>query len=371
MLVGYGLTSSVGIAVGLKTQSLLGPLLNREPDVAAQLEAHYDSMRRVMIGLTLLTLVGATAMAALYSREIGRSIRSMSSAAKAIADGRLDLAPPQPTRVNELHTLGEALFAMQQSLVRAIDTERQKAALEKEAAVGAAVQALFLPRKTALTRAGYALAGYHRAAAICSGDWWHHCSDDPAYVRILLADVTGHGVGSALVTATASGMLAQLERHAPSDPRELLESLHQGIRKLCAGEYNMCVSLLQLDCVTRVTTWVNAGAPPLFISKPSGEIEAHVGYSTLLGGDDLQLSSMRFSPDKAARILAFTDGLAELQLPTGMPLGHGQLKRWFEDSMRLDVVSARDDMVKRIDACTAGQPLKDDLTFVVITSGRA
>jgi serine phosphatase RsbU (regulator of sigma subunit) len=65
---------------------------------------------------------------------------------------------------------------------------------------------------------GCDLVGFYRGAEKCSGDWWwyEHISQDKLWV--IVADVTGHGAGPAMLTAAvAMGIWVQQTEQPYSD----------------------------------------------------------------------------------------------------------------------------------------------------------
>jgi len=55
------------------------------------------------------------------------------------------------------------------------------------------------------------LAGDHfKPPTQCGGDWWSFSELPDDRVMIIIGDVTGHGVGSAMITAAAKGAASTL-----------------------------------------------------------------------------------------------------------------------------------------------------------------
>jgi serine phosphatase RsbU (regulator of sigma subunit) len=62
---------------------------------------------------------------------------------------------------------------------------------------------MLVPSEDVIDRGGIRLAGYFEPAAECGGDWWtvHDMPEDR--VLIVIGDVTGHGISSAMITGVA------------------------------------------------------------------------------------------------------------------------------------------------------------------------
>src|SRR5207248_6435076 len=77
------------------------------------------------------------------------------------------------------------------------------ATLEKELEVARTIQETLVPPSDLVTRPFVNLAGYFLPASQCGGDWWTVHDMPDGRVLVVIGDVTGHGVPSAMITAAA------------------------------------------------------------------------------------------------------------------------------------------------------------------------
>jgi len=82
----------------------------------------------------------------------------------------------------------------------------EKARLERSLEIAAEIQAGLLP-KAAPTVADYELFGWYQPAEHASGDFYDYEHSKGGGLGVVVGDVTGHGVGPALVSATAQASL--------------------------------------------------------------------------------------------------------------------------------------------------------------------
>ncbi len=193
---------------------------------------------------------------------------------------------------------------------------------------------------------------------------------DDGSVRVLLADVTGHGVGSAMVTAVVAGCYHALRTYGQDrQPLRLLACLHRAIFELCRGNYHMTAGLVELQPGGHVT-WLNAGGPPIMVQDPDGATATKGLAGMALGSADFQVGQLQCDLPPGGRILMFTDGVVELPLPGGRQFGARRLKRVFEASHLKPLSEARASLAAAIREAQAGTPADDDLTYVLLERAR-
>ena len=75
--------------------------------------------------------------------------------------------------------------------------------MEQELEVARTIQETLVPPNEPVAQGHFKFAGYFQPASQCGGDWWtwHQLVGDK--ILIVIGDVTGHGVPSAMITAAA------------------------------------------------------------------------------------------------------------------------------------------------------------------------
>jgi len=157
-------------------------------------------IRTALVGL-FFVLVG-TALAIFQGLRISRPIKMLAWRADQIARGDLE------TRVeissgDEIGMLGENFNYMADRLLILMRETAEKATLEKELEVARTIQETLVPTADLMTRPFVNLAGYFLPASQCGGDWWTVHDMPDGRVLVVIGDVTGHGVPSAMITAAA------------------------------------------------------------------------------------------------------------------------------------------------------------------------
>jgi len=247
------------------------------------------------------------------------------------------------------------------------ELELKRRDLERDMELTAAVQSLFLPKQPSCQSEGIGLHGFYRPAGKCSGDWWWYEVPTPGTLLVLIGDTTGHGAAPAMVTAAVaagfrvSRSLAR-ERALPDTLRELSQQLLE----ISAGQYTMTLSAVHLDSRTRTLRYWSAGAPPLLVLRMGGKVESLACAGTPLGSDCFEVGWREVGLMAGDRIFSFTDGLSELELPSGRQFGMRRLSNLFIQTRGLSLEAATQRIVEELDLARGDIPQGDDLTFALL-----
>ena len=256
--------------------------------------------------------------------------------------------------------------------ISTINAERDAArsaavALERDLAVTGTVQRLFLPRQDAFAGPGLALRGFYAPATQCGGDWWWYEPAADDRVRILLGDVTGHGVGAAMVTAgIAAAYRALPEATRRGDLRTVMAALNENVSDICAGAHHMTLGALEVDPrAGEVRLW-SAGAPAALVLRQDGRVEQLVARGLPLGTPALEVGEARLAVTPGDRLFVFSDGLHELVLAGGRQLGYAGVARMLRRTLGRSGDDAYRDLARELQAALTQTPQLDDIAFVLI-----
>ena len=188
--------------------------------------------------------------------------------------------------------------------------------LEKELQLASTLQKTFLP--TALPKIdGCCTEVLYRPSVYIGGDFYDFLPIDSKRWGILIADVKGHGVASAMLTATMKDNLYQLERYW-SSPQALLSALNQQLYHFFLNTQNdffITAFYGIVDMEKQQLHYSNAGhCPPGLVS------DGHLLHLDSPGGLPLgtfadggyEEQVLDFPP--GAELFLYTDGIFELPL---------------------------------------------------------
>ena len=156
---------------------------------------------------------------------------------------------------DEIGYTGDAINAIVEGL-----KERER--LQKSINIAREIQQLLLPRENPAIR-GLDIVGKSIYCEETGGDYFYFIEfgrDAPGKIGIIIGDVCGHGVGSALFMLTALALL----RYRSNQPGSLAEIIGDVSNELVEdfGESGQFMTMLYLviDQKNRCVKWVRAGA---------------------------------------------------------------------------------------------------------------
>lgn len=170
----------------------------------------------------------------------------------------------------------------------------------------------------------------YRPAADIGGDFIHTWTDESERFHVVLIDVTGHGLASAMSVARIHGEIERLRDEYPEEgPARILQRLNRYFHRLLV-RHNLFASaaMLTIDPFTGELRYASAGHPPVFI-RSRGRVRELESTTFLLGAvDDAGFGqeevSLRLEEDD--RIVMFTDGAYEARSPRGDRFGLDRLR---------------------------------------------
>jgi serine phosphatase RsbU (regulator of sigma subunit)/tetratricopeptide (TPR) repeat protein len=250
---------------------------------------------------------------------------------------------------------------------RAARIEIERAAFEKDLAVTAAVQTLILPKESSISTERWKLASFHRPATISGGDWWWYEAQSDGGVIVMVGDVTGHGAGSAMVTAIVAGCYEAVRLYAGDQdlPFRLL-AIDSMLSKLCAGQYWMTMGAVQFEPKTGALSWWNAAGTPMACMRNDGSVEILRAAGMPLGGGTPSFGNKTSALAGGERLLMFTDGVIEMQTQSKRVLGMRGLIKMLEATRGEALEDARAQIVQAMDQMRGSSVQDDDITFVLI-----
>ncbi len=245
--------------------------------------------------------------------------------------------------------------------------EQRLYAVEQEIEIARRIQESNLPAKLLLPK-GIDVAARYVPMSTVAGDFYDIQANDEAGVGIVIADVSGHGIGAALIGSMLKVCFAsQVPRIA--DPAHVLTEINRILHGRIESSFVTACAVF-IDFKNGVLRYSIAGHPPPILWRKSGSESIRLTHAgTLLGPfPDLVYENEELRLAKGDRLILYTDGLVETRSKTGEFFGDDRLeavvRAHAEDSPELsaDQIIAQ---VVRWSGRSAGKSLDDDLTLLV------
>ncbi len=340
---------------------------------ADRIAAGRDNLFRTVILGILFMLVG-TMVSVFQALRITRPIKQLSLRADQIARGDLDTRV-EITSQDEIGLLGENFNYMADRLQVLLQETAAKATLEKELEVARAIQETLVPSADPIDRSIVRLAGYFQPATQCGGDWWtvHDLPDNK--LLVVIGDVTGHGVPSAMITAAAKAacdVVRALEGPTLTSGR-LLSIMNRAIYESAKRKFVMTCFVSIIDMSRRTISYSNAGHnfPYLYRMQHNlrpGENEFTVLMSRGNRLGDLQESNYAETEAtlRPGDVLVFyTDGIVECENALGEEYGEKRFRGAIRNAADQEPAQMRDSVVAAASVFYGDRPRKDDITLVM------
>src|SRR4030095_11130540 len=241
--------------------------------------AFADIDRRLTRNLLAFGLVTVLALAAAWfgaSRILGQ-VDALVAATRRLASGDLEARAPSMAGRNEIDQLagsfnrmGDMLQARDRALRLAEERTRaaevQLAVTKAHIDIARKIQQSLLPDDP-LSVPGMRFAGRCIPATEVGGDYFGYFAAGESGVDCLIGDVSGHGVGAALMMAAArtTVMGARLvQEGAPAILSKLNALLHHDLDR---ADLFMTATCTTFDAATRTLRYANAGHPPALLLR--------------------------------------------------------------------------------------------------------
>lgn len=296
-------------------------------------ERKQDAVTNALFVGGLIILLGIV-LTILQSLRISRPLRDLSRIVDRIARGNLGERALVESR-DEIGVLARNFNYMADQLGVLLTETKEKATYEKEMEVARVIQESLLPPSRIIDAGFFRFIGYFKSASICGGDWWSHAELSGGRLLIVIGDVTGHGVSSAMITAAAKSCCDTL-RHVTEGELTctfLLEELNKTIYEAANRKFVMTFFATIIDPRVGTLTFSNAGHnfPLMFRANPP-EGEAAVVPLVTRGnrlGDVLESRFLeRTVPyEEGDLIVWYTDGLTEGLGKDGQEYGEKRFRR--------------------------------------------
>ena len=243
--------------------------------------------------------------------------------------------------------------------------ESRQMEIEAELSLAARVQQSLAPQS--LVWNDLAVEAYYSPAHTIGGDFGVVLPQSDEYLKLVMCDVSGHGIGSALMANRIySEALHELEHKI--GPGTLLRRLHEFVyNRIAMDGFFFTMAIARFGQRGRHVTLAAGGHPPVMLVSKGG-IRLFDSKSGILGcvsetalfeaADEIDL-------DPGDRLVFYTDGLTEVFDEHDEMLGVEGLEALVRQSAKRTLPEMRQAIVDGVKAWTRG-PLTDDVSLVIV-----
>ena len=267
--------------------------------------------------------------------------------------------------------LAQAVNIVEEREAREGERRQKEAALLENARVtrdlelAKQIQLSLLPEKAPLVQ-GMSIASRCVPAAHVGGDYYDFFQRGEAQLDVIMADVSGHSVGAALIMVeTRSVLRAQMQESRPA--KDVLRLLNELLYDdLTGAELFITMFCAKYDGATRTMSYANAGhtRPLLFRGGGWQELDAEGLILGVEHGVAFEEKNVALEPGDL--LFIYTDGIIEAEGASGDFFGVSRLCALISELLDQAPEAVIERVLAEVTAYSWPNPLQDDISMVVM-----
>jgi sigma-B regulation protein RsbU (phosphoserine phosphatase) len=301
------------------------------------------------------------------SRSITDPIKEIIRVLKRIRKGQFD-GRVEVVSNDEIGYTGDVINEMTEGL-------RERELMKRSLELAMEVQQNLLPKENPQIK-GLDIAGKSIYCDETGGDYFDfiNLEESPkANIAIVVGDVSGHGIPSALLMATARAFIRQRSQLSGE-----MSQIISDVNRQIAGDVEdsgqfMTLFYVVVDQDGQCVEWVRAGHDPgIFYDPQSDLFEELAGPGLALGVDgEWNYATNRKEGLKEGQIIVLgTDGIWETQNPQGELLGKEAVCKIIRENTDAGASALLDIIIDELDRFRDGHDFQDDVTLIVLKIGK-
>jgi len=244
--------------------------------------------------------------------------------------------------------------------------EARQKEIEEDLALAARVQQSLVPKS--LVWGGLRVEAYYHPVRTIGGDFGLVSPLEQEHLNLLVCDVSGHGIGSALVANRIySETIAQLQSSAPLP--DMLKSLNRFVmQNIGSSVFFFTVAAARIERGTRRMVFAGAGHPPIMIARAGQEPRLLESRSMVLGAlpDAVEPeATLDVDLESGDRVVLYTDGITDIFDTRGEMLGVSGVQKFVHETSLLPFAEMMQGILDRVAAWREGPPT-DDVSLVLV-----
>ncbi len=321
-----------------------------------------ETLRSLIFTNAFIFLSTGIILTLLVSRNLTLPFAQIIQSLREVRNGNFD-KKIQVTTNDEIGYTGDVINEMTEGLLER-DRIRQSLGIAKE------VQQHLLPSNAPEIN-GLDIAGRSIYCEETGGDYFDFLpvdSNGQRKVKIVVGDVSDHGIASALLMTTARAFIRQRASRAGNLNQIVSDVNRQLSRDVEESGRFMTLFLCEIDAGAKSVRWVNAGHDPaVILNCDSDKFEELSGRALPLGVSDTtgyREYHRRLAPNQI--LLIGTDGIWESQNAAGQMFGKTRFREIIRANARKSARDILEAVFENINVFCHPRDKEDDVTLVVV-----
>jgi sigma-B regulation protein RsbU (phosphoserine phosphatase) len=326
------------------------------------LKKNFEGIRYVVF-LVILVIITVIFISFRRARSFTQPINSLADSARKLSNG--DFSATSNIRTgDELQQLAEVFNQIGPKL-----REHQK--MQSSLELARNIQQRLLP-KTAPQLKNFDIAGMCKYSDETGGDYYDYLSLDeiePGKVSVMLGDVTGHGIGAALLMASARSLLRNNIRYFNFDLSRILYEFNNEMTRDTDPDKFITLFIGVLEDKDRTITYALGGHDPAIWYRESKDTFGELGSQGVPIGFVPGMNFEQAGPVQLSAgdvIVIGTDGIWEAPNESGEMFGKERLKEVIRNFQKNSAENICQAVIETVLDFGHPHPQEDDITVVVI-----
>ncbi len=331
-----------------------------------------ESIKKATKGIVWVAVIvifaGIGSVFMLVSFIIG-SLGEITDGIVEIGNGNLDRRV-RIARRDEIGRIAYVVNNMAVKLKRAQAELVEKERMKKEMQIARNIQQRLLPDEIPSIE-GIEIGHHYQSAMEVGGDYYDFIEISPDLLGIVIADVSGKGIGGSLVMTMAKTIL-----HIVSPENKNVIDIVSSLNKTISEQIpeGMFITLLYsiLNKNTKELFVSSAGHTPLLLVRDDKIIRIKpqgipVGLGIFSREDYAKnLKKERYKLVSGDLLFLYTDGITEAMNPQQELFGEDRLVNFLMANKDKNAGEVKKSLIKNIEEFTSGAPQSDDITFIIL-----
>ncbi|MCK5093703.1 MAG: SpoIIE family protein phosphatase, partial [Spirochaetes bacterium] len=272
----------------------------------------------------------------------------------------------------EVSRIGEAFNEIMKNFRVTQGQLTDQTRLRRELQLAQEIQNALLPKEVPKLE-GFEIDAAYRAALEVGGDYYDFFEVDENSIGIVVADVSGKGIGSSMVMTMIRTSL-RLEARGNKRASYVLDKVNRvAVADIKKGMY-VTMFYLILDSKKRAVNFASAGHNPMILYRDSEKSISFLNPGGIAVGIDLgdpeefnkRIVNEKLKLKKGDLLFMYTDGITEAMDEKREQYGDKRLIEFIKKYNHLPASEFKFKLNNEIATFTKGYPQTDDITFVVL-----
>ncbi len=213
------------------------------------------------------------------------------------------------------------------------------------------------------------IAAHYLPMTSVAGDFYDFIQIDDKHIGILIADVSGHGLPSALIASMLQVALTGQTAHAPEPGKVLV-----GLNRAFCGKFThnfVTAAYVYVDLENNLMRYAGAGHPPMLQWRNStGKVTKVLENGLVLGIiEEANYEALEFLLEPGDRYVLCTDGILEAANSAQEQFGADRLMNFMKNHKHLEAEPFSQTLLDDLASWSnqaVDQGQQDDITLLVI-----